>query len=308
MDARAPIQGRSHIGRFTCNICGATNDSLADTEDRELATCTACKSNIRFRAIALVLSRALFGLDLPLCDFPVLKSMRGLGISDSDIYSRRLEEHFSYLNTFYHREPFFDLSHPDPTEFEKYDFVICSEVLEHVPPPVDRAFDTLARLLKPKGMLILTVPYTLGSATVEHFERLRDSGLASITGKPVLVSRSADGGYEVFDDLAFHGGQGSTLEMRIFSEADVRAKLVEAGLTHVSFETMGSREFGVEFSGPSSLPVLARRGPFALGSSGITELVKQLRDSRSLLRAAGESRWMKLGRLLGVGPVLGLEK
>ena len=69
-----------------------------------------------------------------------------MGISDAALYAARLEERFSYLNTFYDREPRFDLTQPDETEFGKYDFVIASEVLEHVPPPVHRAFETLSRL------------------------------------------------------------------------------------------------------------------------------------------------------------------
>jgi 2-polyprenyl-3-methyl-5-hydroxy-6-metoxy-1,4-benzoquinol methylase len=100
-------------------------------------------------------------MDLQLCEFPRLKSVRGLGISDSEIYADRLTECFGYTNTFYHQEPAFDLSRPDETEFGKYDFVICSDVLEHVSLPVERSFESLVRLLKPFGVLIFTVPYTL---------------------------------------------------------------------------------------------------------------------------------------------------
>ena len=87
------------IGPFTCNVCGANNKSAADVRDRERATCVSCRSSMRFRAIVLVLSRALFGMDLQLCEFPRLKSLRGLGISDSDIYAERLAECFGYTNT-----------------------------------------------------------------------------------------------------------------------------------------------------------------------------------------------------------------
>ncbi len=43
----------------------------------------------------LVLSRTLFGAELPLRDFPVLKSVRGLGIADSDVYAERLARLFT---------------------------------------------------------------------------------------------------------------------------------------------------------------------------------------------------------------------
>jgi SAM-dependent methyltransferase len=292
------------IGRFTCNICGTANDSTIDVHDHEGAACSVCQSSMRFRAIILALSRALFGIDLKLGDFPLLDSLRGLGISDSDIYSGRLKTHFSYTNTFFDRKPLFDLTRPDEKEFGKYDFVICSDVLEHVPQPLDVALRALAGLLKPAGVLILTAPYSLDEGTVEHFTGLHETGLAEINSKPVLVNRAADGHYQVFDRLVFHGGQGSTLEMRVFSEADLRARLIAAGLSNVRFETTGNRELGVVFSSPCSLPIVASRAPFSLGLDSVRELMEQLVKERKLLSDVRESRWLHLGRLLGLGPNL----
>ena len=290
------------IGAFTCNVCGTSNESDADVEDRESATCVFCRSSMRFRAVVLVLSRALFGMDLQLGEFPRLKSLRGLGISDSEIYADRLAQRFGYINTFYHREPTFDLSRPDQTEFGKYDFVICSDVLEHIPFPVESSFEALARLLKPCGFLIVTVPYTLADQTIEHFPKLHVSGLAEMGGKPILVNRAEDGDYEVFDQLVFHGGIGSTLEMRVFCEADIRAKLKAAGFSETRFESLGSQKFGVNFAGGCSLPIIATKEPFSLRASGISELTEQLVMARALLSAAKSSRWVRLGRFLGLGP------
>jgi hypothetical protein len=256
----------------------------------------------------LVLSRALFGRDLPLSSFPRLKSLRGLGISDSDVYSTGLEEIFSYTNTFYHREPHFDLMKPDETEFGKYDFVVCSEVLEHARGPVDRAFKTLSQLLKPSGLLILTVPYSVECGTVEHFPELFQAGLVTLDGKTVLVNRSKDGGYQVFDKLVFHSGNGATLEMRIFDEADIRAKLADAGFTSVRIEAAGSQEFGVALAGPCSLPMIVSHSPFSLSLSAIGEVVDQLVAVRSMLSDAKDSRWVRLGRWLGFGPKIRLNR
>lgn len=290
---------------FTCNICGAANKTApADVEDREKATCTQCRSSTRFRSLLLVLSRALFGTDLIAPDFPILKSVRGFGISDSDIYSSVLEKHFTYTNTYFHREPRFDLIRPDEREFGRCDFVICSEVLEHIPDPVSPAIETLVRLLKPAGLLILTVPYTLGNATVEHFPGIHSSGLAEVDGKTVLVSRGDDGSYRVFDRLAFHGGRGQTLEMRVFAQEDLKQRLRAAGLADVQFDSAGNRDFGIVYSGPCSLPVIARRQPFALGVSGISELVEQLTKARRILDAARSSHWLRLGRSFSLGPKL----
>ena len=295
------INAKPRLGTFVCNICGTRSASNSDAGARELVSCVSCQSSIRLRSVVLALSRALFGLDLTLPEFPILKSVRGLGLSDSDVYADRLESRFSYTNTFYHREPRFDLLHPDEREFGKYDFVICSEVLEHVPAPVDRAFVTLARLLKPNGFLILTVPYSLDKETIEHYPGIAESGFTEIDGRTVLVRRSDNGEYRVFDNLAFHGGQGSTLEHRVFSDADIRAGLADSGFQSVRVDTSGNRDFGIAFTHNCSLPVIADRSPFVLSASGVTELVEQLNALKS-------SRWFRLGRAMGLGPKLTLRR
>jgi SAM-dependent methyltransferase len=292
------------FGRFRCNLCGSRTESNAPQDERESSTCGICGSSARFRAIALALSRTLFGFDLTLPEFPLLKSVRGLGISDSEMISSRLDRCFTYINTYYHREPVFDLMRPDEREFGRYDFVICADVLEHVPAPVETAFRTLSQLLKPGGFVILTVPYTLDPETVEHFPDPGESGLAEVGGKTVLISRAAGSGYRVYDQLTFHGGAGSTLERRIYSEQDLRAKFAAAGLSELRVETHGNREFGVAFAGPCSLPLVASREPFALGGSGIAELMVQLVSDRKLLGMVRESRWMRIGRMFGAGPRL----
>lgn len=45
-----------------------------------------------------------------------------------------------------------------PAEDNSFDAVLCSEVLEHVPNPV-QSLKEMYRLLKPKGTLVLTVPF-----------------------------------------------------------------------------------------------------------------------------------------------------
>lgn len=51
-----------------------------------------------------------------------------------------------------------------PRPDASFDAILCSEVLEHVPDPL-RALDEFARLLRPGGKLILTVPF----ASMLHF-------------------------------------------------------------------------------------------------------------------------------------------
>src|SRR5438045_2653448 len=98
--------------KFRCNLCGRPNRRAANELTREDATCSWCGSNVRTRGIVQALSLELFGINLALPDFPRIKSIRGIGTSDSSQYANRLAEKFDYRNTFYDREPRFDIAPP----------------------------------------------------------------------------------------------------------------------------------------------------------------------------------------------------
>src|SRR5579871_1544508 len=133
---------------FICNICGSPCTRPPEGMVRDLRSCEACGSSVRLRALIALLSKEVFGVPLTLPEFPVLKSVRGIGMSDSPDLAARLSEKFDYTNTFYHQAPFFDVSQPDPRDEGRYDFILTSEVMEHVPPPVERSFAALYRMLK----------------------------------------------------------------------------------------------------------------------------------------------------------------
>lgn len=95
---------------FTCNICGGFNRCTAEELTREASTCAHCGSNVRTRSLMLLLSRELFGTALTLPEFPRVRHLRGLGMTDWNEYARRLGEKFDYRNTFYNREPRFDIA------------------------------------------------------------------------------------------------------------------------------------------------------------------------------------------------------
>ena len=90
-------------------------------------------------------------------------------------------------------------------------------MLEHVEPPVVRTFENMRRLLKPGGVAILTVPTSLEPATREHFPHLHDWRIETKGEQRIVVNRRHDGTVERFDNLCFHGGEGMTLEFRLFS-------------------------------------------------------------------------------------------
>jgi len=222
------------------------------------------------RALVALLSQELFGLQMTLPEFPALKSLRGIGMTDPSALAGRLAEKFDYTNTFYHQAPRFDITQPDQRDLGRYDFILSSEVMEHVPPPVERAFSNLYQLLKPDGLLLLTTPYNLGDRTIEHFPDLYQYTLATLGGSTVLVNRRRDGSVEVFEDPVFHGGDGSTLEMRVFSEASLRSLLVRAGFGSVQVAAANRPEFGVEHTHAWSLPIVARKGCLTLPVSELS--------------------------------------
>ena len=285
---------------FQCNICGTYNTGTLNPEDREVPGCRSCGSTIRTRAVMQVLAQELFGTTMPVRDFPRLKGLRGAGTSDSHDYASLLEEKFDYRNTFYHREPKLDITDIAESEAGQYDFFITSEVLEHVAPPVERALSNLCRLLKPHGVLILTVPYLETKDTAEHFPNLHDYTVAALRDRFVLVNRTRDGEYEVHEDLIFHGGPGSTLEMRLLGGQHLRRMLNDAGFRELEIYPGPSARWGIAHPGDWSLPIAARKEPFVLSRTCSNEWAEQWREHKSLI----EKQWSELAvtRSFGMEP------
>lgn len=356
--------------RFTCNICNQPQECSEELFARETESCSSCGSTVRFRALVHLLSVELLGLDLTLAEFPKLKTIRGLGLSDWEGYAELLAEKFDYTNTFRSADPQFDITKPHPTHHGQYDFIIAAEVFEHIEPPVERALSEACRLLKPHGVLILTVPYSLEAATHEHFPELHEYTLAEINGSPILVNRTRDGKLEVFENLVFHGGPGSMLEMRVFNDTSLKEMLLAAGFREVEICSRSYTPHGVVFREQWGLPVVARKEPlthtrpwmaemirgmqelekfrdrleeaefvakertawaqrldgeiaaarrrinelqaeveernqWALSlDTDIAHLTSTIQSLRQQLQAAYSSRWLKLGRILGLGPRL----
>ncbi len=262
---------------FLCNICGFENQGPVESFDREVANCSRCGSSVRWRSVVYMLSQELFGAALTVEEFPVLKGIRGLGISDAPEYAQLLGQKFDYKNTFYTMEPKFDVTKVDEKEFGAYDFIISSEIFEHVAAPVETAFRNAYHLLRPNGVLLLTVPYTFETDITEHFPSLHDYALVSLTDRLVLLNRTAEGRTEVFDDLIFHGGHGSTLEMRRFSEQGLRRALGEAGFSTLHFYSENHPPFGIIHRLNWSLPLAASKGILTLGRANVADLARQFR-------------------------------
>ncbi len=244
---------------FQCNICGGkTAAPLVSICDREVPSCPYCASNLRMRSVIHLLSLEMFGESIPLPDFPVSQHIRGLGMSDADVYAEPLTEKFSYLNTYYHKNPKFDITAINAEEPGKFDFVISCDVLEHVRPPTIRAFRNLKTILKAGGAAILTVPYMLLENTWEHFPDLQRFEIIDDGEGRKLVNTMADGEKQEFRELVFHSGPGATIELRIFTKSSIRNELKKSGFGEIEFCKCNEPRYGIIWPLNWSLPIVAR--------------------------------------------------
>jgi SAM-dependent methyltransferase len=245
---------------FTCNVCGRPSTVPRSELGRERESCGACGSTVRDRAVVRALSVGLHGGSLPLPLFPVRLDLIGLGLSDRTCYADRLPQKLGYRNTYFHREPRLDITAPPDDLSGTLDFLVACEVFEHVEPPVERAFAGALELLRPGGLLVLTVPYAPHGELVEHFPELHEHAVVDFRGVSVLLNRTAAGRWQVFDGLVFHGGAGETLELRVFARAAVRRHLEQAGFVDIAELGEDDPEHGIVWLERWSHPFVARRG------------------------------------------------
>lgn len=235
-----------------CLICETWN--VEGTIDREGMPCRSCGSSWRSRVSVL---SVLVGLRVPVRPLSRVSadwSRTGLGISDSTVLSRALFSRYSYVPTYFHGAPYLDITAPDAGYLaEPVEFVVCSDVLEHVPPPADMAFVQLRRLLKPGGFAVITVP--LGDATVsnEYYPGMVDGEFEGESWRWY----DNHGNSHLDTDPEIHGGDGRTIAFRAFGEAQVIESLYEAGFASVE-TPIGYEEFGVPSIGLGGV-FLARR-------------------------------------------------
>lgn len=245
---------------FICNVCGKENtQAKLLISNREAASCQHCHSSLRMRSMVHALSMSLFGESLTLPNFPNDKTLNGIGMSDWDGYARPLAEKLAYTNTFYHTEPRLDIVNIEGQETEQYDFILSSDVFEHIPPPVSIAFENSVKLLKSGGYFVFMVPYRKEGETVEHFPELHNYRLVTTKGKRFLINTTQDGREQVFDNLIFHGGEGFTIEMRLFSEQSLLQDLTQAGFSDIKIYNENVEQYGIIWSISWAMPIVAKK-------------------------------------------------
>jgi SAM-dependent methyltransferase len=253
----SPI-GKSNTVFYRCNICGKECESEITDLTREKPSCSSCGSTVRMRAIIRILSLELFGESLAIPDFPVRYDVVGMGMSDWEEYAYRLKHKLNYRNTYYHKEPQLDIISLPPDLEGKFDFIISSDVFEHVEPPISIAFENARKLLKPNGVFIFSVPYIKEGKTIEHFPELYRYEIIKNNDSAFLKNITRNGVEQIYDHLVFHGGEGTTLEMRVFSEGSLMEEFRKAGFTNVEIYRGEDLRYGIRWDIEWCLPIAAR--------------------------------------------------
>ena len=177
-------------------------------------------------------------------------------------YAQRLRRRLDFENTFFHRAPYLDITDLRQQKQGELDFLIASDVFEHVAPPVERAFENARRLLKKGGVFVITVPYTHpeepGIPLQEHYPDLFDYTIRNEGESYVLENTTRAGVKRIYRDLTFHDGPGSTLEMRVFSESSLISLLRGAGFKRIEIFSGCHLARGIYWQNKCSVPIAAR--------------------------------------------------
>jgi SAM-dependent methyltransferase len=271
--------GKKSVARFRCNVCGERTMFPRDKMSREAWSCRYCSSSVRVRSVVHALSMELFGKSLAIVDFPERPDLVGVGLSDWYGLAAGLARKLGYANTYYHKEPFLDIATKQGLQHDLYDFIISSDVFEHVCPPISTAFVNAYNLLKPGGVMILTVPYTDG-ATREHFPSISTCTVQKEDSVWTLTGMTSEGRTEKFANLVFHGGPGTTVEFRLFGKDSMMRDCQSAGFDSVRIHEETVEEFGIYWN-----PYNAEDAPYRPLIYGLDTPPWALRKSKSAKEA-----------------------
>ena len=218
---------KNRLTLFTCVVCGRM--SRAGVPGRESMQCDRCGATWRARAMVLGVLQSLGHSNTTLSDVQEDWSIRGLGTSDDIKIAKKLGNKFDYVNTYYHKGPKLDLTDVDPQWRETARFIICSDVLEHIPPPTNIALEGLYSLVAPGGAAIVSIPYSTAETSNEFYPNLDRYEIQDNQ----VVWHDTMGQRHVDTNPEFHGGAGQTLSFRVWSLSRFEEALLSVGFSRI---------------------------------------------------------------------------
>jgi hypothetical protein len=222
---------------WVCCLCGGTNTYdfavdrpqwVPEPECREKCYCEHCGCTWRDRAIGFGVLHGLSSVSGPLSERTRDATVLGLGVGDSVALSASLAATFGYTNSHIDRFPELDIRAIPPTLAGQFRFVTCSDVLEHVLPPVEAGISGLLSLLSSTGFAVISVPVDY-PAFKENYP-----GLVGWQGSEGGVTWTDEDGFERHDESpTFHGGSGDTLELRQWTAETMEDALLRNGFSRL---------------------------------------------------------------------------
>lgn len=232
---------------WTCILCSAKNFGTP-LFDREAAACGSCSATWRARAMALAIISGLGYKPKPLHKINSDWSRIGIGISDDVNVSSRLSTKFFYSNTFFDVFPNLDIRNIPKIAESVFEFVSCSDVLEHIDTGLNMGIRGISRLLKPNGFAVLSVPVCYTSDQLEFYPGLKSF---EIVGE-VVKWKNRTGEQFTDSNPEFHGGRGQNLAFRQFTDETFRSTVLNNGFKEIEIGPINAG-LGVPASGLSGI-------------------------------------------------------
>lgn len=249
-----PAPQTGTIVKATCSLCATVYDLDTTKILREGKLCTGCGSSGRAQAISYCLAKYVFHEDVPLSQVKKNKNIRIVGLSDGPTYSAELAKKCHYVNTYYHTEPYLDITDPQEEHIGQYDALISADVFEHVLGHPSHAFRGSNKVLKMGGILILTVPFVNLGDHKEHYPGLQNYTSEQLPDDRWVAHLEYAGGLNTTEqEPCFHGGPGKTLEVRLFNRARIEEELFWAGFRNIEVHTENMPERGINWTPPSRI-------------------------------------------------------
>ena len=230
-----------------CSICGKLIIFLH--VNREGNKCNKCGSYWRTRAvITALLMHFRNDYKVPLLKTQPDFSLISVGMSDDLSITKFLPNFTMHTNTLLDSYPELNLLELKPDQVEISDILICSDVLEHVVNNIELSFINLYRILKPNGLLILSVPLIkvhekyssrniqnsdfLKTGVREYYPNINEWRHDEITDS--IIWTDSSNSVHKMNSPEWHGGIGLTLTFRLFSKDYIVHNLKTVGFGHVS--------------------------------------------------------------------------
>lgn len=172
----------------------------------------------------------------------------GIGVSDDINISSRLSTKFFYSNTFLDIFPNLDIRNIPKMAESAFEFVSCSDVLEHIDTGLNKGIRGISRLLKRNGFAVLSVPVCHTSDQLEFYPGLESFEI--VGGEVKWKNRKG----KQFRDSSpeFHGGRGQNLAFRQFTDETFRSAVLSNGFKEIEIGPMNA-SLGVPADGLSGV-------------------------------------------------------